>query len=453
MTATFRMLVGRGRQLLDGRQDFIRSGFWSLFIRVAGMASGFALGVLLARMLGPKEFGIFGLVTTVAAVGMTVAQLGTPQLAVRELSVRAAREDWAGAKAIIYEFGITTTVAGIVIAVLALAGATIAGVSPAERLLVLLGAILTLLTAYTGLLAAELRGLGKLLQGQAMDIAVRPALTFVIVAGLLFAGRYMDAGVALTIQNLVALAAVAISAIWVWRAIPGSGRAQPRSRSIPWVRAALPLGAVDVLRQFDGSYAVILVGWLASGVELGVFRVAVACAVIVSMPVTIFHILLAPALSRLHASGARDELQRLLTWTSGAMVAVLTPMVLASWFLGRLAIGLVFGAVYADGWFPLFLLSVAQLIYGFFGMGPILLAMCGGERTLTSIYVIAVSAGCLTAAALTVAFGAAAAAAGAIVTAAIIGVGSRQYGRKHLGVEISMLSWLRAMPPSPAGQS
>ena len=67
---------------------------------------------------------------------------------------------------------------------------------------------------------------------------------------------------------------------------------------------------------------VVLVGWLSSSIELGVFRVALACAVLAAMPVTVFHILLAPSLSRLHASGNRIEMQRLLT----SLVPHLTPM-------------------------------------------------------------------------------------------------------------------------------
>jgi len=451
MISAFRAALAGGRQLVDGRGEFIRSGFWSLFLRIAGMASGFALGVVLARMLGPTEFGIYGLVTTLAAVGMTVAQLGTPQLAVRELSVRGGRGDWSGAKTIIFEFGIATSAAGIAIGLLALTGAAWAGVAPFVLLLILQGALLTLLTAYTSLFAAELRGLGALLKGQSMDIAVRPALAFIIVGGLLLAGSKMNAMIALTIQNCVTFGAAIISLVWVWRAIPKAGRRVPRARAIPWLSMALPLGAVDVLRQADASYSVILVGWLASGVELGVFRVAVACAVLATLPVTIFHILLAPTLSRLNDSGEKSALQRLLTWSSGAMVAVMIPVVLGCWLLGRLLIAFVFGPVYADGWLPLFLLAVAQLVYAFFGMGPILLAMCGGERHLIKIYVVAVGAGIIVAAALTLLLGAAAAASGAILTAVIIGVGSRNYGRKELGVDISVLALIRKTVPTGQG--
>ena len=438
-----RAMIARGRALLGGRREFVRSGLWSLALRVAGLVSGFALGVLLARILGPAEFGIYGLVTTVAAIGMTIAQLGTPQLAVRELSVRSAAGDWGSVKTIIRQFAIAATLAGVGVGLLALAGGAVAGASAVDLKLIVQGAILALLTAHTAVLGAELRGLGALLKGQAMDIAARPALTFLAIGALLLAGDRLTASAALTISNLAAVAAVAVSALWLWRAIP---RGISSARPVPWLRAALPLGAVDVLRQFDGSYGVVLVGWLSSGVELGVFRVAVACAVLAAMPVTVFHILLAPTLSRLHAAGDRGEMQRLLTWTATAMTGIMLPVALAAWFIGKPLIILVFGAAYADAWLPLFLLTLAQAAYALFGMGPILLAMCDGERDLIRIYLIAIGAAVLAAIPMTMAWGGAGAAAGPLVSASLIGLMSRRYARRELGVEIMAVPAARGAP-------
>jgi hypothetical protein len=91
----------------------------------------------------------------------------------------------------------------------------------------------------------------------------------------------------------------------------------------------------------------------------------------------------------------------------------------------------------------LFLLTCAQLAWGVFGMGPILLAMCGGERQLIRIYALAVGAAVAAAIPMTIAWGGAGAAAAAIITAAIIGLLSRRYGLKHLGVEITFLPLIR----------
>jgi O-antigen/teichoic acid export membrane protein len=424
------------RRLVGERRNLVMASAGSLALRIGGLISGFALGVVLARSLGPAEFGIYGLVTTVAALAMALIQIGTPQLAVRELSQRSAAGDWAGVRAIGSRFGVAVGVAGGGLGIIAVGVAAATG-SATTMMFVVEGAILAFLMAYTGLLGAELRGLGALLKGQVMDIAVRPALSFLVVVAVLLAGKAMSAALALTILNAVALAAVAVSLIWLWRLIPSQPRESRPATPLPPVSAAARLGAIDLLRNVDAAYGVVLVGWLASDVELGIYRVAVACVVLASMPVTIFHITLAPNLSRLHSAGATAEMQRLLSWSAAAMTAIMVPIALGAWFFGRLVVGQVFGEAYGDAWLPLFVLTLAQLVYAVFGMGPIVLAMCGGEKALTRIYMIAVGAGLAVAIPLTMRWGGAGAACGLLVSAMIIGLMSRRHALSALGVEIA----------------
>ncbi len=433
-----------GRALLSERRAVVLSGFSSLVLRVAGLVAGFALGVVLARILGPAEFGIYGLVTTVSLLAVTVAQLGTPQLAVRELAVRSARGDWAGVKAILYRFGAATMIAATVLGAVALAIAWFV-VPPKHMIYVLQAVLLTASMSITALSASELRGLGALMKGQVMDIFVRPGLTFLIVLAIVVAARPLTAEAALWIQVVVTLLAAIVSLAWLRGALPPEARGVPASAELHWLKAALPLGAVDVLRQLDGAYGVILVGWLASAVELGVFRVAVACVVLASMPVTILHIILAPSVSRLNEFGEKAELQRLLTWTAAALVGVMIPITLAAWLIGRPLIAFVFGAPYAEAWLALFLLTCAQLVNGLFGMGPILLAMCGGERQLIRIYAIAVGTAIVAAIPMTIAWGSAGAAAAPIISAALIGLLSWRYGLRELGVDVTVLPLVRRL--------
>ena len=436
--------LAAGRTLWSERRAVVLTGVSSLVLRMAGLVAGFALGVVLARVLGPEEFGIYGLVTTVSLLAVTVAQLGTPQLAVRELAVRSARGDWAGVKAILYRFGAATMLAATVLGVAALAIAWFV-VPPRHMVYVLQAALLTASMSITALAASELRGLGALMKGQVMDIFVRPGLTFLIVLAIVVAARPLSAEAALWIQTGVTLLAAIVSLAWLRGVLPPEARAVPASAELHWLRAALPLGAVDVLRQLDGAYGVILVGWLASAVELGVFRVAVACVVLASMPVTILHIILAPSVSRLNEFGEKAELQRLLTWTAAALIGVMIPITLAAWLIGRPLIAFVFGAPYAGAWLALFLLTCAQLVNGLFGMGPILLAMCGGERQLIRIYAIAVGAAIVAAIPMTVAWGSAGAAAATIISAVGIGWLSRRYGLRELGVEVTVLPLIRRL--------
>lgn len=447
MSLGLHALILNARAMIQGRKLVLVSGFWSLVLRIAGLVSGFATGVLLARILGPVEFGIYGLATTIASLAMSVTQMGTPQLAVRELSIRSERSDWSGVKAFILAFARATAIASLAIGALSLVVANAAGVTSQQLQIVIQASILASLTAFTGLFAAELRGLGALLKGQSMDIMVRPMVTFVIIGALLLGGARLDALLALMIQNAVTLAAVVVSGIWLWRSIPPQFRRDPPARLHPWIGVALPLAAVDVLRVLDGSCSLVIVSWLSSASDLGVFRVAVACGVLAAMPVTIFHILLAPTLSRLHAVRSTQQMQSVLTWAAASMTAITLVVSVAAWFLGKSAISLVFGPVYAGAWLPLFILTLVQFVYAVFGMGPILLAMCGGERALIRIYAIAVGCSVLVAIPMTMIWGGAGAATGPLASAVLIGWMCRRHARRQLGVEISAVRLLSSSPP------
>lgn len=437
---TLRKLLALARD----QRETLATGLSSLILRIAGLLCTFGFGVVLARALGPAGYGIYGLVVSVAALGAAISLLGTPQLAVRELSVRSARGDWGGIKALIQRFGTVTSGAALTLGITAIAIALALSDSwSALPLFVLLGALLTLMTTLTGLAAAELRGLGAILKGQFMDTAGRPAAAFLIYLAIVTAGANLTSAGALWVQVGIAAAAAAVSIIWIRNALPHDARSTPAATNIPWVGAAVPLWLVDVVRQVDGTYGIVLMGLFASAAELGIYRVATACIAVVAMPVIILHVIQAPTVSKLYKFGEQEELQKLLSMTSAWMVIMVAPITLAAWLIGRPAIMLVFGSAYADAWLPLFILCVSQLVFGFFGMGPILLAMCDGERQLIKIYLLSVGLAAMAAIPLILAIGANGAALAFVMSNGLIGLLSWRYGKVKLGLDCTFLPLLR----------
>jgi O-antigen/teichoic acid export membrane protein len=372
---------------------------------------------------------------------MNVALLGTPQLAVREMAVRSARSDWRSVRSLSRSFHTATSLAMLALAAISLGvSLAFAGEDPRVPGLSLIGVMLTAAMSVTALTAAELRGLGLLFKGQVMDIVVRPAAALLLIALVLVAGFKLTPARALWIQFAVALVAAAISLSWITRASnPGKGEPTPRE-DWHWLKAALPLGVVDVLRVFDGTYGVILVGVLGSAVDLGIYRVAIASSVLVSMPVTILHIVLAPTVSRLYRFGDRVELQALLRTASAGMCAVLVPMLIVMLLFGRPLVQFVFGPMYADAALPLTILCAAQLVLGFFGMGPIFLAMADSERHLTLIYLAAEVAGVIAAALLIPRMGAVGAASAQLLSTGAVAMLSGRFARRRLGLGTTFLA-------------
>lgn len=413
-------------------------GFTSLAMRVAGLAISFILGVVLARTLGPAQFGVYGLVIALSGLAMTIVSLGTPQLAVREFGVRHGAPSAFALPALSRSYLKATLLASTILVSAVMAIGT--AVDPTTLGIVIPGALSVPFIAITAVVAGQLRGMGAISRGQVMDIFARPALALLAILALIASGLTIDSARALWVQVGVAAIAAAVSLVWLKRALP---RAESGVPVAPWLASALPLCMVDLLRQLDGTYGSILLSWVASDVELGLYRAAISCSVVAAMPVTILHVIYSPEVARLIHEARREHLQPLLGQIALGASAMVGAITVGCLLLGRPLINLVFGSAYDGSWAPLSILCVAQLGFALFGMGPIMLAMGHREKALTKIYVIAIICAVAVAAALVRPYGAAGVAVGQLVSLGLIALLSWRDGRRNLDVDCSIFGLMR----------
>src|SRR3954465_5810219 len=74
-------------------QPLSRQAAWVVGCRVIGIAATLASNVMVARLLGPGEFGTYILVTTVMALGGLVAMAGLNEAALRFISESLAHNN------------------------------------------------------------------------------------------------------------------------------------------------------------------------------------------------------------------------------------------------------------------------------------------------------------------------------------------------------------------------
>jgi O-antigen/teichoic acid export membrane protein len=440
-TDRFRALIGRlVARNSAGATDHLAASFWSLVLRFGGMALSFVLGVVLARYLGAEQLGIYGIVIALALLLSVVAQAGLPALATREVSVALSRRDWPMLRAVVGGFATVMLMLSLLLAgalvLVGLVAPAILGSSPEPFIL---GAALIPLFSLTVLLSAEIRALGSVVGGQSLEIFIRPALTatfcLVVIAGSGSIGAFEAVG-----ANVAASAIALCGGIfWLWRCLPhGARTAAPAPRSAAWTRSALPLALVDNLRQVDATYAMLLLGLLSANVEAGYFRVAYSTILVVVIPLSVLHVVLAPTLARASVERDGDKLARLLAISAMAMTASIVAALVLIVLVGQPLIALVFGEAYRQSWLPLTILTVAQLINAVFGVGWVLLSMGGGERQLTLSYAVSVPVSLAVAIPLIDNYGAPGAALAAVLGALIQNVIVWRAVRARFGLDCSL---------------
>lgn len=427
-------------------------------IWAAGTLATFVVGIVLARRLGPAGYGVYGTAIAVVTLLAVPAQLGLPLLATREVSAAGVRGRPDEIAAIGWWFTATVAAASVALAIgLRIAAGTLPLVPALRPALIVVTGLLPAL-ALSGLANGLLRGQERVVASQLLDVLVRP-LAF--VAALLAWPRPLGAQGAIGAQIWAAAAIVLIGFTLFVRRLPRSaGRDKPRLRA--WSAAALPMTLLEALRAVDGSYGVLVAGYAASIADAGLLRVALASALVVTVPISLQNIVVAPFLAGAHAAAAPQRLARIVAASTLFMTAAVGAATLAVVATGHWVLPLAFGTAFAGAYWPLLVLCLNQLLVAALGPGIILLSMTGHERPVVGALFASVLAAVVAALLLTPRFGVVGTAASTLVATTIRGVMLNRVARQRLGIAPSLFGAVallgvasgraRLLPTPPLGR-
>lgn len=387
--------VGRARQYVTGEglgPFLVRSVAGSGAVQLGGMVASFLVGVQLARGLGVTGYGYYGIATAVITLATIPGNFGIPKLVTREVAAAQSRKDPA------LMFGVlrwADRICGSLSALIAMAmavGSFIAwrNGSPVLGLTILLGAPMVALLPLSEIRGAALRGLHRVVLGQLSSVLLRPLAMSIVLFSLFSAGIAIGAPTVMALNSVVAVFAFVLTARWLARSLPAKQAAAPSLDARGWLATSIPMALGDIISMLQRQMAVLLLGILASPAEVGLFRVSIATAAVVAVPVAVVNIVVLPMFSRLHSEGDAARLQRLVTACAvvqfGGVLLLSLPLLLAP---GPL-LGLVFGSSYVPASDTIRVLTTGMIISSSFGPNAALLNMTGHERRVTRAVSVAV---------------------------------------------------------------
>lgn len=422
--------AGLGRTLI--RATLASGAVWA-----AGTLVTFAVGAVLARSLGPAGYGVYGTALAVVTILAVPAQLGLPFLATREVARARATDRADEIAGLARWFTIAVAGASLVLGIALGVAPRVLPLAPELRGALAAAALLLPLLALGSLAGGLLRGDGRVVANQAIDVLVRPVL-FLLALGGVFAAARIGAATAILAQCVAATLVVIIAMALFVRRVP---RASTRSGHAlrMWVGAALPLMILEALRAVDGNYGVLIASARASIPDAGLLRVAVSAAAFVLVPVSLQNIVVAPYLARAQAQGAHDRLARIVAGSTLFMTLAVAAATIVLAIAGHWAIEAAFGAAFGPAYVPLLILSLAQLVGAVFGPSVTLLCMVGEERVVARVFALSMAAALAIAWVATPRYGINAIAASSVVAAIIRGVALRRRARQRLGLDVSLL--------------
>lgn len=352
-------------------------------------------GILLARTLGPENYGIYGFVVSLVTLLGLPTKAGLPTLLVRETAKNQMNQNWRLIRGLFKLSNIFVFSYSLVIA--AVAGIFVwwqwGGEDVIKANTFLWALLLLPLVAYEGVRTGTLRGLRWVVSSQLPEQLIRPLVMILLIGSCLLMGKELTSITAIQFNTFAALAAFIVGAYFLNKALPKDVKKATSEYDFkPWAASLVPLSLFAGLKMLDSQVSIILLGFLGTVEEVGLFRVAATGAALVAFGLTAVNMALAPQVARLYNAGEMQKLQRTITLSTRAIAMVSFPVAIIFIVWGEELITLVFGIEYAGAATALAILCLGQLINASAGSVAVVLNMTGNDKkTLYGVLVALVS--------------------------------------------------------------
>ncbi len=374
--------------MMSLREQLLRGGVSSVFVKLSNIMLQFAVTTALARACGTYNFGVYSYVFAVVQILSILAQLGLQVMAVREVAAYQATGRWGLLRGFIRQANLLVLAVSALLVAGALAGGWVFAdrFLPAQVKTFAWGLALFPLIALGNLRGAILRGFHRIVQGQLPEFVLRPGIFLLLVLSFWSwaDGRELAPEWAMALHAGAGLAAFACGAIMLNRHLPRELRDVAREYdSRRWLRSAVVLSLMTSMQIINSQTDIVMLGMLAGAREAGIYRVAVQCALLVIFGLAVVNMVVAPYFG---AAYARQDMARLRSLTrvcARVAAACALPVFLVCYFAGDRVLGAVFGPEFAAGHASLRILAAGQLFGTAMGSVVILLSMTGHERSLT----------------------------------------------------------------------
>lgn len=364
------------------------AGLASLGVKLAVAVLGLGVNVVLARWLGPADYGVYAFGITVALALSAFASAGMPFAAIRHLPEYVARGAWAEVAGF-RRASILVTAAGSLLCVVGVL--LLAGVLHADQALttaLVWSAALVAPLAFVQTLATLLQARGRVALPEAMQSLIRQGMTLLFLG---FGAAMIGIGPGMAFASTAAATALAALALamMLWRLdfteIPSvHGRRYELRR---WMRTGAGIFLILIGATLNEKVDILMLAWLVEPDRLGIYAAATRLSAMASLGLAGLNAAYMPRIARAWAEGDRPRTEALCVEAARIGALVVGIMLFGAVLFGEAMLA-VFGEEFRAGAGVLQLLIVGQIGVAAAGVAGGL-AVIAGRDTLPMAGVIA----------------------------------------------------------------
>jgi len=360
----------------------------SFAVMMLGTALAFITNIVLARLMGATQYGIYIYALTWVTLLSMVCKLGMDTSLLRFIPAYNARKEWGLMR------GILGRSLLIVLFVSISAGFTAAVVvwllgnqiNENQRLTFWISFLLLPLFAITGLRSTALRALKQIVKAGLPDSLFQRLIVIMLAGiGYLYLQQNLTATYVMLANFLGALIAFSIGTVWLINALPKELQTiKPKYATKEWLTVSLPMFFISGMHLILHQTDIIMVGIILDTKQAGIYAVATRIAGLMAFGLSAVNAIAAPMISELYSTGRYQELQRMITLAARAIFAFTLIAGVILVFAGKYALSL-FGLEFVVGYYSLLILLIGQTVNAVSGSVGFLMTMTGRHSQAAKI--------------------------------------------------------------------
>lgn len=369
--------------------------FRALGIRSCLLLINLATAIILSRVLGPEQYGIYLFAFAVMTIIGLPGQAGMPLIMTRDVSFNIVDNNWSKVLGII--IGTRYLIIGYSLFVgfcilFAYTFLLSEWLDPTESLTILWTAFLLPALIIITVTGASLRSLNYLVVGQLFETIIRPLIFLILILFIVYPfGIPIDAPGAMILHALGATLAL-IAALLFQRNIlkPKTHGLNPEYEFKSIIIGLAPLTLVAGMQIILGKTDILMIRAMLSPAEVAFYQVALQWANLILLAQQAVLMVAGPKIARAWRQKNLFKLQKILTSSARFVFIVALPLSFLLIFFGEELISYTFGEEYIPALSALFVFIIGRTIQASYGAIINLSKVLGWENYMLKLLIISV---------------------------------------------------------------
>lgn len=384
--------LSRAFRFTDFGIQITKESAGNLVIQLCFAVISFVSMILLTRILGADNYGIFSNAIAWVNILALLAPFGFGTLLIREIAIYKSLNKPRHIIGIIHFSDLFALLFSLLlIAILVLIAST--SFSDKSQTLMnrtlLISSLLIPLWSFAVLRQSAIRGIEKSIYAMLPDAIIRPLLTIIGIIVFLFCLPFQKTAInAIIISIFASIAALIVAVAWWKKFRPVEvNLAKPTYEVKSWLNSAAPLFFLNGAQIIIAQSPMVLIGLFGETRTVGFFNIAFRLSsLLLYLPIAIGTVV-SPMIARMFFNDEKAQLENLLKTATIITVCFDIFLVIIFVIYGKPILS-IFGHEYVDAYHVLVILVLGGLLDGALGNSSLLLSMANFEK------IVAVGHGC-----------------------------------------------------------